>query len=68
MLFIAGGYLCELTIPDRVQGDFEKDHFDEFFSRVIADIDYDGLCGQYEKDIAEDLKRAFNESKLVKEN
>lgn len=58
----------ELIIPDRVQDDYGKDHLDEFFSRVIADIDYDGLCGQYEKEIAEDLKRAFSESKLVKEN
>lgn len=58
----------ELVVPDRVQDDYEKDHLDEFFSRVIADIDYDGLCGQYEKEIAEDLKRAFSESRLVKES
>lgn len=57
----------ELVVPDRVRDDYEKDHLDEFFSRVIADIDYDGLCGQYEKEIAEDLKRAFSESRLVKE-
>lgn len=58
----------ELVVPDRVRDDYEKDHLDEFFSRVIADIDYDGLCGQYEKEIAEDLKRAFSESRLVKES
>lgn len=55
----------ELTIPDRVQDDFEKDHFDEFFSRMIADIDCDGLCGLYEKEIAEDLKQAFSNSKII---
>lgn len=58
----------ELVVPDRVRDDYEKDHLDEFFSRVIADIDYDGLCDQYEKEIAEDLKRAFSESRLVKES
>lgn len=55
----------ELVIPDRVKEDYEKDRLDEFFSRMIADIDYDGLCGLYEKEIAEDLKQAFSNSKII---
>lgn len=55
----------ELVIPDRIKEDYEKDRLDEFFSRMIADIDCDGLCGLYEKEIAEDLKQAFSNSKII---
>lgn len=33
-----------------------------FFSRVIADIDCSGLCGNYEKEIAEMFIKVFDEA------
>lgn len=33
-----------------------------FFSRVIADIDCSGLCGNYEKEIAEMFLEAFDKA------
>lgn len=41
---------------------FIRDKFKDFFSRVIADIDYDGLCGNYEKEIAEMFLEAFDKA------
>ena len=34
----------------------------KIFSRVIADIDCKGLCGNYEKEIAEMFIKAFENS------
>lgn len=33
--------------------DYSADKFKDFFSRVIADIDCNGMCGRYEAEIAE---------------
>ena len=41
--------------------DIPKD-FKDFFSRVIADIDCKGMCGRYEKEIAEMFLKAFDDS------
>ena len=38
------------------------DKFKDFFSRVIADIDCKGMCGRYEKEIAEMFLKAFDDS------
>ena len=48
-----------IDIPGRYEQDFIRDKFKDFFSRVIADIDYSGLCGNYEKEIAEIFIKAF---------
>lgn len=32
------------------------------FIRVIADIDYSGVCGRYEEETAEMFLKAFNDS------
>lgn len=48
-----------IEIPKEFIQDFQKDKFAEFFGRVKADIDYEGLCGLYEKETAEMLKEAF---------
>lgn len=42
-----------IDIPKGYERDFITDKFKDFFSRVIADMDYSGLCGNYEKEIAE---------------
>ena len=43
-------------------GDYIVDKFKDFFSRVIADIDCKGMCGRYEKEIAELFLKAFDDS------
>ncbi|WP_448754435.1 hypothetical protein [Agathobacter sp.] len=52
-----------IDIPNDFAGDYIADKFKDFFSRVIADIDYKGMCGRYEKEIAEMFLKAFDDSK-----
>lgn len=49
-----------IDIPREYERDFSVDKFKDFFSRVIADINCDGLCGFYEKEIAEMFLEAFD--------
>lgn len=49
-----------IDIPKGYEKDFIADKFKDFFSRVIADINYDGMCGNYEKEIAEMFLEAFD--------
>lgn len=49
-----------IDIPKGYERDFITDKFKDFFLRVIADINYDGMCGNYEKEIAEMFLEAFN--------
>lgn len=51
-----------IDIPKGYERDFITDKFKDFFSRVIADINYDGLCGNYEKEIAEMFLEAFDKA------
>lgn len=51
-----------IDIPKGFTGDYYADKFKDFFSRVIADIDCKGMCGRYEKEIAEMFLKAFDES------
>lgn len=51
-----------IDIPREYERDFIADKFKDFFSRVIADIDYSGLCGNYEKEIAEMFLEAFDKA------
>ena len=51
-----------IDIPREYERDFSADKFKDFFSRVIADIDYSGLCGNYEKEIAEMFLEAFDKA------
>ena len=52
-----------INIPKDFEGDYIVDKFKDFFSRVIADIDCKGMCGRYEKEIAEMFLKAFDDSK-----
>lgn len=56
-----------IEIPEEFNGDFQKDRFKEFFDRVIADIDMEGLCGNYEAETAEMLKNSFQNAKIYEE-
>lgn len=51
-----------IDIPREYERDFIDDKFKDFFSRVIADIDCSGLCGNYEKEIAEMFLEAFEKA------
>ena len=51
-----------IDIPKDFTGDYIADKFKDFFSRVIADIDCKGMCGKYEKEIAEMFLKAFDDS------
>lgn len=52
-----------IDIPEDFTGDYIADKFKDFFSRVIADVDCKGMCGRYEKEIAEMFLKAFDDSK-----
>lgn len=52
-----------IDTPKDFEGDYIADKFKDFFSRVIADIDCKGMCGRYEKEIAEMFLKAFDDSK-----
>ena len=49
-----------IDIPKDFTGDYIVDKFKDFFSRVIADINCDGMCGNYEKEIAEMFLESFD--------
>lgn len=51
-----------IDIPREYERDFIADKFTDFFSRVIADINCNGLCGNYEKEIAEMFLEAFDKA------
>jgi hypothetical protein len=51
-----------IDIPKDFTGDYIAEKFKDFFSRVIADIDCNGMRGRYEKEIAEMFLKAFDDS------
>ena len=57
-----------IDIPNDFIGDYIVDKFKDFFSRVYTDIGCKGLCGNYEKEIAEMFIKAFENSEDEYEN
>lgn len=55
----------EIEIPEEFEVDYTADKFAEFLDRVRADIDYNGICGNYEREIADVLAEAFKNSRVV---
>lgn len=55
----------EIEIPKKIADDYLCSNFRDFFARVIADINCEGCCGNYEKEIAEAMKTAFEKSKVI---
>lgn len=51
-----------IDIPREYERDFSAGKFKDFFSRVIADIDFKGICGNYEKEIAEMFLESFDKA------
>lgn len=57
----------QIDIPAEFENDYNTDKFEDFFSRVTADIDCNGLCGNYEKETAEMFMDVFEKSKVIQE-
>ena len=55
----------EIEIPEEFEVDYSTDKFAEFLGRVKADIDYNGMCGNYERETADVLAEAFKNSRVV---
>lgn len=55
----------EIEIPEEFEVDYNADKFAEFLGRVKADIDYNGMCGNYERETADVLAEAFKNSRVV---
>ena len=49
-----------IDIPEAFELDYRTDRFRDFFERVTADMDV--MCGRYERETAEVLSKAFQES------
>lgn len=54
--------IIQLEIPNEFAKDYANNRFDDFFRRVYADIDNEGMCGNYEGETAQMMARAFKES------
>lgn len=57
-----------IDIPKEFESDYNTDKFKDFFSRVVADIDYNGICGCYEKETAEMFREVFDSGEVVNDN
>ena len=55
----------EIEIPEEFEVDYTADKFADFLGRVRADIDYNGMCGNYERETADVLSEAFKHSRAV---
>lgn len=45
--------IIQLEIPKEFAKDYANNRFDDFFRRVYADIDNEGMCGNYEGETAQ---------------
>lgn len=57
--------IIQLEIPKEFAKDYANNRFDDFFRRVYADIDNEGMCGNYEGETAQMMARAFKESRCM---
>lgn len=48
-----------MDIPESIAADFTRDRFEDFFQRVLADMNQGCVCGNYEREIAEALTSSF---------
>lgn len=49
-----------IDIPEEFEVDYHTDRFRDFFERAVADMDV--MCGTYERETADVLAKAFEES------
>lgn len=57
--------IVQIEIPKEFLKDYDSDRFEDFFKRVVADIDCTGCCGNYEIETANMLKEAFQKSRCL---
>lgn len=57
-----------LDIPEEFVNDFSSNRFHEFFERVLADMNGEGACGNYEKETAQMFRKAFANASVVQGN
>lgn len=62
-----GKMKIEIEIPKEFEDDYNSDKFEDFFARVMADIEMDEyfdrcLCGNYEMETAKMFVEAFKNS------
>lgn len=55
----------EIEIPKEFEAEYKTDKFNQFFSRVMCDMEKGLLCGNYERETADMLLSAFWESKAA---
>ena len=55
----------EIEIPKEFEAEYKTDKFNQFFSRVMCDMEKGLLCGNYERETADMLLSAFWESKVA---
>lgn len=55
----------EIEIPEEFEVDYTADKFADFLARVKADIDCNGMCGNYERETADVLEESFKNSRVV---
>ena len=51
-----------IEIPKEYEQDFKDNNFSDALNRFVADVDYEGLAGNYEVEIANMLKEAFTKN------
>ena len=56
------GITVSIKVPKEFVFDYKTDKFKDFFERVACDIKDGTLCGNYEQETVEMLKKAFEES------
>lgn len=55
-----------IKLPDEFEEHFDSDKFQDSFARICGDIK-GCLCGNYEYELASELKRAFSKAEKFKE-
>lgn len=57
-----------IELPKEFEEHFTMDKFQDSFMRICGDIRTGrGLCGKYECELADELRKAFNKAKRLKE-
>lgn len=60
--------ILKIHLPGEFEEHFDFDKFQDSFMRICGDIRTDGcLCGNYEYELADELKRAFDKAEKIKE-
>lgn len=55
-----------IELPDEFENHFDSDKFQDSFMRICGDIK-GCLCGNYEYELAGELKKAFSKAEKFKE-